>query len=79
MAKTTDGYRTRVEYVGDGKWVAHLDQDAVEDIAHYLVIGARHCTHPRPKIQLAAMFREALDAAFPDGAQDPTPAPHNPS
>ncbi len=60
-----------VDYAGNGQWVAVLDQDAMEDIAHYLPIGARHGFDVAPKVALAAKFREALDAAFPDGAQDP--------
>lgn len=66
----------RVEHKGDGVWVAVLDQDAMEDIAHYLPIGARHSTHARPKFALAAKFQAALDAAFPDGSQEPTSERH---
>ena len=62
-----------VKHVGNGVWTATLNQDAMEDIAWYLVSAAHRSTAGRRLLALAATFQAALDEAFPDGAQDPTP------
>lgn len=61
----------QVRYDGDGVWVAVLDQDAMENIAHYLPIAATRTTSSAALIDLADRFKAALEMAFPDDSQDP--------
>lgn len=61
----------QVRYDGDGVWVAVLDQDAMEDIAHYLPLAATRTTRSDSLRDLADKFKAALEMAFPDDSQDP--------